>query len=599
MCEGDRLEVTVTNMMFLAETPITIHWHGQHQRGTNYMDGVPQLTQCYIQPGENFTYEFTPDPAGTFMYHSHVGTQIGDGFFGSLIVRQSQSKDPNWNTYDHDCDTPSRDCEFVAIINDWVRGGTALDDFLVTRYGAKDYYMPKTGLVNGRSNVIESKTLSSGDQTATTPLEVFNVVKGKRYRFRLINLSTVSCRYQVSVDFHRLTVIATDGYPVRQQVADVVTLFNGERYDFVLEANGDVGNYWFKAIPIGECNVDPYNANAIAIVRYQGASTGDPPGQVDQPLTNTATPVNVNMVFGNKAGWESGMAGAVFASQLKSTSAMPNELKGSPDYTLYIPMDQFYNDPHYDNPELYPYTLMSKYTAYTAMFNNISFTFPQSPWLLYPDDIKGKFCDPSSTDQEACYEERCRCTQMISVPLGATLEIVIINEALKSKGTKGHPIHIHGYHAYLVGLNKLALKLHKSEMKRRNEAGEIPKNLEDPPLKDTVQVPGGGYAIWRFKADNPGLWFFHCHVLTHMLEGQSLILKVGDVSDFDTIPNDFPMCSKSQVRSGSGSGTETGPRSGSGSESGSNQELCASSALKNTADAVVFVVLVLATSVLT
>ena len=31
LCEGDKLEVEVTNSMHASETPITIHWHGQHQ----------------------------------------------------------------------------------------------------------------------------------------------------------------------------------------------------------------------------------------------------------------------------------------------------------------------------------------------------------------------------------------------------------------------------------------------------------------------------------------------------------------------------------------------------------------------------------------
>ena len=82
----------------------------------------------------------------------------------------------------------------------------------------------------------------------------------------------MSCRYEVAVDNHKLKVIAADGYPVQPREADIVTLFNGERYDVVIGANQRAGgNYWFKAIPIGECNVEPDNANGIAILRYQGA----------------------------------------------------------------------------------------------------------------------------------------------------------------------------------------------------------------------------------------------------------------------------------------------------------------------------------------
>ena len=532
----------MTNSMHAAETPITIHWHGQHQRGTNYMDGVPNLTQCYILPGQKFTYKFTPEPAGTFMYHSHVGAQLGDGFFGSFIVRQPRSKDPNSGLYDHDCNTPSEECEFTVIVNDWVIGGTSFDDYVISRYSSHDYYMRKTSLVNGHSNVVPVGNLETSGM-GNTPLEVFHIVAGKRYRFRLINLAAVSCRYQVGIDKHKLKVIAADGYPVQPRDADIVTLFNGERYDVVVETNQPVGNYWFKAIPIGECNVGNNKANGIAILRYDGAPTSNPTFAIDQFVPALTNPVTVNKVFPTKTEtWRDGMVGAITAAQLTSFNNMPNELKGTPDYTLYISMDQLLNDPLYDNPQLYSYALETPYVYGTANFNNISFTFPSFPLLLRPSDMKrDSFCNQNTIDQQACYSERCRCTHRISIPFGSTVEIFHINESKKGKGSAGHPIHIHGYHVYLVGLNKVrGTSVESSEIQRMNEVGEIPKNLENPTLRDTVQVTGGGYAVWRFKADNPGLWFFHCHVQTHMLEGQSFILQVGDTADFDVPPKGFP-----------------------------------------------------------
>ena len=36
--------------------------------------------------------------------------------------------------------------------------------------------------------------------------------------------------------------------------------------------------------------------------------------------------------------------------------------------------------------------------------------------------------------------------------------------------------------------------------------------LNNPPIKDTIVVPSGEYLVIRFKASNPGLWFFHSQV---------------------------------------------------------------------------------------
>ncbi|CZR53327.1 uncharacterized protein PAC_03205 [Phialocephala subalpina] len=47
-------------------------------------------------------------------------------------------------------------------------------------------------------------------------------------------------------------------------------------------------------------------------------------------------------------------------------------------------------------------------------------------------------------------------------------------------------------------------------------------NLVDPPLKDTVHISRRGYVILRIRADNPGLWFFHCHILWHAGTGMAM-----------------------------------------------------------------------------
>jgi iron transport multicopper oxidase len=59
--------------------PSTIHWHGAHQNGSYFYDGVAEITQCNIPPGDSFEYEFVASPAGTHWYHSHTGEQPLDG----------------------------------------------------------------------------------------------------------------------------------------------------------------------------------------------------------------------------------------------------------------------------------------------------------------------------------------------------------------------------------------------------------------------------------------------------------------------------------------------------------------------------------------
>ncbi|OLP60126.1 copper oxidase [Xaviernesmea oryzae] len=102
MRKGEPFAARFTNR--LAE-PSTVHWHGL--RIDNAMDGVPELTQPYVYPGDGFDYRFTPPDAGTFWYHPHCNTleQMGRGLTGVIVV-----EDPA---------DPVFDAEVVLNLRDW------------------------------------------------------------------------------------------------------------------------------------------------------------------------------------------------------------------------------------------------------------------------------------------------------------------------------------------------------------------------------------------------------------------------------------------------------------------------------------------------
>jgi iron transport multicopper oxidase len=41
--------------------------------------------------------------------------------------------------------------------------------------------------------------------------------------------------------------------------------------------------------------------------------------------------------------------------------------------------------------------------------------------------------------------------------------------------------------------------------------------------RDTILIYGNGYAVLRFKADNPGITLFHCHIEWHVEAGLTLV----------------------------------------------------------------------------
>ena len=79
------------------------------------------------------------------------------------------------------------------------------------------------------------------------PMKVFNVMKDKKYRFRVINAGTVNSM-RVSVDKHDLHMIATDGYDVEEMVVESFFVNPGERFDFYIVTNqAENNNYYIRS----------------------------------------------------------------------------------------------------------------------------------------------------------------------------------------------------------------------------------------------------------------------------------------------------------------------------------------------------------------
>ena len=83
LADGDNLRIVLHNEMTQSTT---IHFHGL--RTPNSMDGVPDITQPPVKPGQSFTYEFTAHGPAVAMYHSHhnAQVQVPNGLAGTILV---------------------------------------------------------------------------------------------------------------------------------------------------------------------------------------------------------------------------------------------------------------------------------------------------------------------------------------------------------------------------------------------------------------------------------------------------------------------------------------------------------------------------------
>jgi zinc transporter ZupT/lipoprotein-anchoring transpeptidase ErfK/SrfK len=194
---GDRVRVILTNHL---SEPTTIHWHGLEVAPD--MDGVPGFSQDAVQPGQTFTYEFTANDPGTYIYHTHYDdfNQLDRGLYGAVVVDE---KTPQ--PYDRD---------YLMLLSSWR-----------VFSGSENFFS-----INGKSYPL------------TKP---YVVRSGDRVRIREINISGTEF-HTMHIHGHKFTVVDVDGQPVPQaarQKMVTVTIGPGETRDIAFNADAQPGTW--------------------------------------------------------------------------------------------------------------------------------------------------------------------------------------------------------------------------------------------------------------------------------------------------------------------------------------------------------------------
>lgn len=268
--KGDQVQVIVRNNILPnllvyggVDMQVTVHFHGIRQMYSTDSDGVPNLTQRPIQPGETFTHIFdVPNQVGTFFYHAHVGLEEMS-VFGPLIVYDSYHSDPV-STNERLKNGPfTYDDERIISLSEWWHTDRGQFEAYYLGPNFTKIFEADTILINGLG------IFDSGIDLATNckGYTIIPVLPSKTYRIRVIGAMTFRT-LGFAIAGHQMTVIEVDGDYVKPYDVDYLEVSAGQRFSVLITTNQLFDDYGIYVVRKWADGV-PTETNGHATLRYK------------------------------------------------------------------------------------------------------------------------------------------------------------------------------------------------------------------------------------------------------------------------------------------------------------------------------------------
>ncbi|RVW72534.1 putative laccase-9 [Vitis vinifera] len=250
--KGETIIVDVYNR---GKENITIHWHGVNMPRYPWTDGPEYITQCPIQPGSKFSQKIIlSSEEGTLWWHAHSDWTRATVHGAIIVYPKNGTKYP----------FPKPNAEIPIILGQWWKSDVnAVRD---------------EGLATGADPNASDSLLINGQPGDLYPCSK-SVDHGKTYLLRIINAALHEALF-FSIAKHKMTVVGTDGSYTKPLTRDYITIYPGQTFDVLLEANQLPDHYYMAAktysiAPVAQNFYD--NTTTTAIVQYRGYYTPSSP----------------------------------------------------------------------------------------------------------------------------------------------------------------------------------------------------------------------------------------------------------------------------------------------------------------------------------
>ncbi|CAM8976979.1 unnamed protein product [Rhodiola kirilowii] len=499
--EGDNVLVRVSNHV---KYNVTIHWHGIRQIRTGWSDGPAYITQCPIQPGQNYVYNFTvTGQRGTLLWHAHI-LWLRATVHGAIVILPKRGVPYPF---------PKPHKEVILVLAEWWKSDTeaVINEAL------------KSGLA---PNVSDAHTINGhpGPQPNCSSQGGFKlqVESGKTYLLRIIN-AALNEELFFKIAGHKLSVVEVDATYVKPFQIDTIVIAPGQTTNALITADKNTGKYLVSASPFMDAPIAVDNNTAIATLDYKGTlSTTAATTLTSLPPLN-ATPVANN-----------------FLDALRSLNSKtyPAKVPQKVDHQLLFTVGLGINP--------CPSCKAGNGSRVVASINNVTFVMPTTALLqahyfnnkgVFTTDFPGN--PPTPFNYTGTPPQNLATmnngTKVYRLSYNSSVELVLQDTGIIAP--ENHPVHLHGFNFFAVGkgLGNYNPKTDRSIF-----------NLVDPVERNTISVPSGGWVAIRFIADNPGVWFMHCHLEVHTTWGLKMAFLVdngkGPNQSLIPPPSDLPKC---------------------------------------------------------
>lgn len=543
--EGDTAEIHVHNNLKKENT--ALHWHGVMLE--NKEDGIPFLTQKPIKPGETYVYRFKISQNGTYWYHSHQGLQEQMGMYGMLVFRKRGEAKTDRKVQ----------ADIPVMLSEW----TNEHPHQVMRrlqMGVADWYAIKKKSVQSYSEAIESGNFFTKLKNEWKRMEAMDISDvyydkfllngqpsteykklkaGDKVRLRVAN-GGASSYFWLTYAGGKITVVGNDGNDVEPVEVDRLIIGISETYDI--------------EVTIPENKSFEFRSTSEDRTGYASLWLGDgekveAPGLKRLMLFEGMKSMN-NMMKMNgdmkpmnmKMGLQQMDANSVMypevpeedrKAKMKHLKEMMNPVKKSkPEKQEHA---------NHDMPLQLSDSKADEQTGHNMTDKKENHGGDDTPLQLSDskaDEHAGhNMADMTKEKPVTLNYNMLRSTEMTILPADApvkelkftlegnmrryvwSLNNKTVTETDKIKIKRGEVVRITLYNNSMM---RHPMHLHGHDFRVINSQGEY------SPLKNVLDLMPMETVTIEFPANQDGDWFFHCHILYHMMAGMGRIFSYED-----------------------------------------------------------------------